>query len=85
MVIGLLPVQTPGPGHYGMPETDVYKKKSPGFTMISRHDSSSKDITPGPGAHSNDNVIISLSLSLPCPLSESVNQLHQSAEISDMT
>ena len=52
----LLLTQTPGPGHYGIPNTDLYKKRSPGYTMISRHESSSKDIIPGPGAHSNDNV-----------------------------
>jgi len=40
-----------------MPETDTYKKKSPGYTMISRHEASSKDVIPGPGAHSYDNVI----------------------------
>jgi len=54
----MLLLQTPGPGHYGMPNTDLFKKRSPGFTMISRHDLSSKDVTPGPGAHANDNVII---------------------------
>ena len=40
-----------------MPNTDIFKKKSPGCTIIGRHDTSSKDIIPGPGAHSNDNVI----------------------------
>lgn len=49
---------TPGPGYYGMPNTDVFKKKSPGCTIIGRYDTSSKDITPGPGAHSNDNMYV---------------------------
>ena len=54
--MSLLSVQTPGPGQYGIPDTDMYKKKSPGYTMIGRQETSSKDITPGPGAHANDNV-----------------------------
>jgi len=57
-------VQTPGPGHYGIPNTDTFKKKSPSCTLIGRRDLSCKDITPGPGAHSNDNVIHSIAFTL---------------------
>jgi len=39
-----------------MPETDKYKKKSPGYTMVGRYETRSKDVIPGPGAHSYDNV-----------------------------
>jgi len=62
-------LQTPGPGHYGMPDTDKYKKRSPGYTMVGRYETRSKDIIPGPGAHSNDNVIrIIYTLQLYCPI-----------------
>ena len=45
-------MQTPGPGHYGLPRTDMYKTKAPGYTIIGRRsESSASDYTPGPDAH----------------------------------
>jgi hypothetical protein len=50
-------MQTPGPGTYNTTEPQIYKDKSPQFSMTSRNvmpgDTTQK---PGPGAHSPENV-----------------------------
>jgi len=49
--------QTPGPGQYGLPCTDMYKTRAPGYTMIGRRTQSTGNVnTPGPAAHSPDLV-----------------------------
>jgi len=54
-------VQTPGPGHYGLPRTDMYKSRAPGYTIIGRRTQSSGNVsTPGPASHCPDLVDYSL-------------------------
>ncbi|XP_069760462.1 ciliary microtubule associated protein 1A-like [Narcine bancroftii] len=55
--------KTPGPGAYRVTDTNVYKQKSPQFSLIGRNqlpgDSTRK---PGPGSHSPEKVFINRSV-----------------------
>ncbi|KAK2143268.1 hypothetical protein LSH36_858g00031 [Paralvinella palmiformis] len=51
--------KTPGPGAYGVIQPDIYKTKTPSYSMTARNigvgDNTRK---PGPGAHSPEKVIV---------------------------
>jgi len=45
-------VQTPGPGHYGLPHVNTYKTRAPGCPIIGRKSQSIGSVgTPGPADH----------------------------------
>lgn len=48
---------SPGPGKYNLTEADVYKTKSPSYTLSSRTNiPGDRTQKPGPGAHSPEKV-----------------------------
>ncbi|XP_067135992.1 ciliary microtubule associated protein 1A-like isoform X1 [Centruroides vittatus] len=49
---------TPGPGSYYLPHPDIYKLKSPSFSMRERIPFNNTNDTPGPGAYSPEKVWI---------------------------
>ena len=58
-------LQTPGPGAYHVTDPNLYKNKTPHYSMTSRNpmpgDSTQK---PGPGAHSPERVCIKCNILL---------------------